>query len=146
MIGDGMKMFRKYQLVNINAINTEFLLTFYKGNSQMRVFWSHCRALTNVVGSNPSHGQVYSIRHYVIKFVSDLQQFSDILQDLLFSPPIKLTITEILLEVVLNNKILTVTMRNVNISEQFVIYIDNVKFCPPGTIFCTNLNLCITMQ
>ena len=79
MIGDGMKMFRKYQLVNINAINTEFLLAFYKGNSQMRVFWSHCRALTNVVGWNPSHGQVYSIRHYVIKFVSDLQQFSDIL-------------------------------------------------------------------
>ena len=29
---------------------------------------------TNVVSSNPAHGQVYSIQHYVIKFVSDLRQ------------------------------------------------------------------------
>ena len=26
-----------------------------------------------VVNLNPAHGEVYSIRHYVIKFVSDLQ-------------------------------------------------------------------------
>ena len=29
---------------------------------------------TKVVSSNPVHGKVYSIQHYVIKFVSDLQQ------------------------------------------------------------------------
>ena len=29
---------------------------------------------TKVVSSNPVHGEVYSIPHYVIKFVSDLQQ------------------------------------------------------------------------
>ena len=29
---------------------------------------------TNVVSSNPVHGEVYSIQHYVIKFVSNLQQ------------------------------------------------------------------------
>jgi hypothetical protein len=29
---------------------------------------------TNVVSSNPVHGKVYSIQHYVIKFVSDLGQ------------------------------------------------------------------------
>jgi hypothetical protein len=28
---------------------------------------------TKVVSSNPVHGQVYSIQHYVIKFVSDLR-------------------------------------------------------------------------
>ena len=28
----------------------------------------------NVVRSNPTHGEVYSIQHYVIKFVSDLRQ------------------------------------------------------------------------
>ena len=28
---------------------------------------------TNVVSSNPAHGEVYSIQHYVIKFVSELQ-------------------------------------------------------------------------
>jgi len=29
---------------------------------------------TKVVSSNPVHGKVYSIQHYVIKFVRDLQQ------------------------------------------------------------------------
>ena len=29
---------------------------------------------TNVVSSNPANGEVYSIQHYVIKFVSDLRQ------------------------------------------------------------------------
>ena len=29
---------------------------------------------TKVVNSNPVHGEVYSIQHYVIKFVSDLLQ------------------------------------------------------------------------
>ena len=29
---------------------------------------------TKVVSSNPIHGEMYSIQHYVIKFVSDLPQ------------------------------------------------------------------------
>jgi hypothetical protein len=29
---------------------------------------------TQVVSSNPTHGEIYSIQHYVIKFVSDLRQ------------------------------------------------------------------------
>ena len=29
---------------------------------------------TNIVSLNPVHGEVYSIQHYVIKFVSDLWQ------------------------------------------------------------------------
>ena len=29
---------------------------------------------TNVVNSNPAHGEMYSIQHYVIKLDSDLQQ------------------------------------------------------------------------
>jgi len=28
---------------------------------------------TNVVSLNPGHGEVYSIQHYVIKFVTDLR-------------------------------------------------------------------------
>ena len=31
---------------------------------------------TKVVSSNPVHGEMYSIQHYVIKFVSDLRQIS----------------------------------------------------------------------
>ena len=44
-----------------------------------------------VVSSNPVHGEVYLIQHYVIKFVSDLRQVGGFLQVLQFSPPIKLT-------------------------------------------------------
>jgi hypothetical protein len=59
---------------------------------------------TNVVSSNLAHGKVYSIQHYVIKFVSDLS-------GLRFFPstPVSSTnktdrhdITEILLKVALN--------------------------------------------
>ena len=41
--------------------------------------------------SNHAYGKVYSIQHYVIKFVSDLRQVSGFLQVLWFPPPIKLT-------------------------------------------------------
>ena len=40
---------------------------------------------TKVVSSNPIHGKVYSIQHYVIKFVSDLRQVGGFLR---FLPPI----------------------------------------------------------
>ena len=45
---------------------------------------------TNVVSSNPVHGDVYSMQHYVIKFVSDLRQVGGFLR---FPPPIKVTAT-----------------------------------------------------
>jgi hypothetical protein len=48
---------------------------------------------TKVVNSNTVRGEVYSMQHYVIKFVRDLQQVSDVLRILRFSPPIKLTAT-----------------------------------------------------
>ena len=47
----------------------------------------------NVVSSNPTNGEVYSIQHYVVKFVSDLQQVVDFLLVLRFPSPIKLTAT-----------------------------------------------------
>jgi hypothetical protein len=34
---------------------------------------------TTVVGSNPAHGEVYLIQHYMINFVSDLWQVSGFL-------------------------------------------------------------------
>jgi hypothetical protein len=57
---------------------------------------------TKVVSLNPVHGEVYSIQHYVIKFVSDLWQVDD------FSPVSSTNktdrhdVTEILLKVLLN--------------------------------------------
>jgi hypothetical protein len=47
--------------------------------------------MTKVVSSNPSHGEVYSIHDYVIKFVSDLRWVGGFLRVLLSPPPIKLT-------------------------------------------------------
>ena len=35
---------------------------------------------TNGVSLNPTHGEVYSIQHYVIKVVNDLRQVSGFLQ------------------------------------------------------------------
>ena len=46
---------------------------------------------TKVVSSNPVHGEVYSIQHFVIKLVSDLRHVGGFLQVLRFPPPIKLT-------------------------------------------------------
>ena len=48
---------------------------------------------TTVVSSNPAHCKVYSIQHYVIKFVSYLLQVGGFLWVLRFPPPIKLTAT-----------------------------------------------------
>ena len=60
---------------------------------------------TKVVSSNPAHGEVYFIQHYVIKFISDLRQVSP-------GSPVSSTnktdrhdihfVTEILLKVALN--------------------------------------------
>jgi hypothetical protein len=48
---------------------------------------------TKVVSSNLVHGEVCSIQHYVIKFVSDLRQVGGFLRVLRFLPPIKQTAT-----------------------------------------------------
>ena len=37
-----------------------------------------------VVSSNPAHAEVYSIQHYIIKFVSELQQVGGFLRVLRF--------------------------------------------------------------
>jgi hypothetical protein len=43
------------------------------------------------MSSNPAHSEVYSIQHYVIKFVSDLRHIGGFLQVLRFPSPIELT-------------------------------------------------------
>ena len=53
--------------------------------------WQSVSFTTNVVSSNPAHDVVYSIQHYVIKFVSDLWQVGGLLRVIRFPPPIKLT-------------------------------------------------------
>jgi hypothetical protein len=50
---------------------------------------------TKLVSSNPAYGEVYSIQHYVIKFVCNLRQVSGFLR---YHPPIKLTVSVFILE------------------------------------------------
>jgi hypothetical protein len=49
--------------------------------------------ITKVVSSNPAHDEVYSIKHYVIMFVSCLRQVGAFFRVLQFSPPRNLTAT-----------------------------------------------------
>ena len=65
---------------------------------------------TKVVSSNPAHGEVYSIQHDVIKFVSDFWQVCGFSPDIPVSSTNKAArndITEILLKVTLNTITLT---------------------------------------
>ena len=48
---------------------------------------------TKVSISNSAHGEVYSIKLCVIKFVRDLSRVGGFLRELQFPPPIKLTST-----------------------------------------------------
>jgi hypothetical protein len=41
--------------------------------------------ITKVVSLNPAYGEVYSIQHYVVKFVDDLRQVDGFLQTLVSS-------------------------------------------------------------
>ncbi len=48
----------------------------HRGRDRMVVGFTTTYAINvyhaNVVSANPAHGEMYSIQHYVIKFVSDL--------------------------------------------------------------------------
>jgi hypothetical protein len=46
------------------------------GRDRMVIGFTTTYATTKVVKLNPAHGKVYLIQHYVIKYVSDLWQYS----------------------------------------------------------------------
>jgi len=68
-----------------------------RGRDRMVVGYTTTYAIvpitTEVVISNLDQGDVYSIQHYVINFVSDLRQVGGFLWVLQFPPPIKLIAT-----------------------------------------------------
>jgi hypothetical protein len=72
---------------------------------------------TNVVSLNPTHSEVYSIQHYVIKFVSYLWQVGGFFVVSSTNKTDRYNITEILLKVALN----TITQNLKNI-DQIKIY------------------------
>ena len=60
------------------------------GRSDQMVVGFTTTYMQSVVSSNPTHGEVFSMHHYLITFVSDLQQVSGFSQGTLVPPPIKL--------------------------------------------------------
>ena len=75
---------------------------------------------TNVVSSNPAHGEVYSIHHYVIKSDGDLWQVSGFSSTTLVSSTNKTyrhDIAERLLKVALNT--ITITLRELTLYIHF---------------------------
>jgi hypothetical protein len=58
----------------------------------MTYLWNQCLSPITFKFESRS-GEVYSIQHYVVKFVSDLRQVGEFLRVLRFPPPIKLTVT-----------------------------------------------------
>ena len=76
-----------------NDINGNYI---FFSNALKLVFYMTSKSVpitTNVVSLNPVHCKVYSMQHFVIKFVSDLRQVDGFLGVLRFLPPIKLTAT-----------------------------------------------------
>ena len=90
----------------------------------------------NIANSNPAHGEVYSIQHYMIKFVSDLRQVGGFLW--VHRTPVSSTnktdshhIIEILLKVALNTCTITIThvivtlcysLKRLNVDELYNVF------------------------
>ena len=75
-------------------------------------------------------GEVYSIQHYVIKFVSDLRQVGGFLWALQFPPSTKTDrndITEILFKVVLNTTTLTLLKECITNPKNINQLLDNLN-------------------
>jgi hypothetical protein len=78
-------------MLNINFDNNVY---FIKGDKPkvvgVQLSVQSVPITNNVVSSNPVHGELNSLQHYVKQFVSDLQQVGGFLLVLRFHPPIKL--------------------------------------------------------
>ena len=71
---------------------TQLLWIVDSGRDSMVVVFTTTYAtepITTNASSKHAHGELYSMQHYVIKFVSDLRQVGGFLQVLRFPPPIK---------------------------------------------------------
>ena len=73
-----------------------YFISFPSANIKLDLFQLPVQSVpitTNIESLNPIHAEVYSIPHYVIKFVTDLRQVGSFLLVLRFPPTIKLTTT-----------------------------------------------------
>ena len=85
---------------------------------------------TKVVSSNPVHGELYSIQHYVIKFVNDLRQVGSF-SGSSTNKTDRHDITEILLKLTLN----TIHKQTLNIYNYHMIYLLGKYYNPVFTSY-----------
>jgi len=89
----------KYYICSCTRLEKSSMIFFFKEDVVVVIVWwldlqllmQSVAIPTNIVSSNPARGEMYSIQHYVIMFVSDLWQGSDFFWELWFPPPINLT-------------------------------------------------------
>jgi hypothetical protein len=75
-----------YQWIHIFINNLEAIVVVIVMQLDLQLPMQSVPITINVVSSSPSHGEVHSIQHYVIKFVSDLRQVGGFLLVLRFPP------------------------------------------------------------
>jgi hypothetical protein len=84
--------------------------------------------ITEVVSFNPVHGEVYSIQHNVIKFVSDWRQVGGFFMIAFTNTTDRHNIAELLLKVALNTITITRNKEHVfifYINIQLILYLAN---------------------
>jgi hypothetical protein len=64
---------RKKEKITNNDLQNTTQTTNYRASLDLQLPVQSVHIASKVVSSNPAHGEVYSIEHYVIKFVSDLR-------------------------------------------------------------------------
>ena len=87
--------------IEFNSLCCSFTYTLYfltnsiqgRSSPDRMVVGSTYTISTKGVDSNPAHCDVYSIQHYVMKFVNNLLQVDGFLRVVRFPPPIKLIAT-----------------------------------------------------
>jgi hypothetical protein len=75
---------RPYIVGVVEVVNYGSLFVYYILDLQL--YMQSVPITTKVVSLNPTNDEVYSIQHYVIKFVSDLRQVGGFLRVLRFPP------------------------------------------------------------
>ena len=72
-------VFHLTAIIRSSMIRRRAIMTVIVWSLDLQLPMQSVSITTKVVSSNPAYGEVYSTQHYVIKFVSDLQQVGDFL-------------------------------------------------------------------
>ena len=91
--GPNYTSYISYFISYIYNMDIVVIVSWSKCFGSLFIYWTiqYKTCFLRLFSLNPVHGEVCSIQHYVIKFVSDLRQAWDLLRVLQLPPSIKLT-------------------------------------------------------